>query len=436
MRGFLIGLIILVSAAGAQARPLPYNLAPSNAPMPYRVAKDRAAHGNAEAAYWMGLYAAGYDADAGYRSVNFIDAITWLERASRKGYEPAKTPLIYLKDQQAYYASLKTKAERGDREAEYAFSIYLQSVSAAEWSMTDTAFGWRHRAAEHGQPDAEFATSQEAGSEPLAALTWLERAANHGQQRAQAEVIRYYADEAPQHDETKAEYWLRQLAYSDFVVPQDQWDPAREKYRLISSALLTLCPYYEGKGSQDRSARHWMRMWSLGPLAGKAVDSDKAFVCRQHEARIGPFEGRYVLGYDYQYGVGTPVDENQAIYWYRAQLLDGERLTWAAMDLSMIRLALIYAYRGEDAEAYMWLKAAGDSLYRRAGEDDPSSPEAMLPNMTTEIEARQKVFDLGRATLESISARLSANMRAQQDTKAAKLLAKQLPPSSLWVIID
>lgn len=426
----LIQIVVAIGLAAvarsAVAEPFPYSLMPSTVPVRLETAQARAAHGDAEAEYWMGLYAVGFDER---EPIDYVAAIAWLSKATNQGYAPAVPALAYLRGLESEMRNLQTKAQTGDPEAEYAFSNYLKQTPPSQWELTDTPELWRLRAAELGQADAEYDeghASLDAWSKTKSevdldgAFEWLEKSARHGNFYAALDLSTLYALPTSRHDNTKVEYWVRIAVYRPVSVPQPFPQPDHSIFFPATHALDALCKAYVGAPQPYET---WGTSVGSGFLRGKAViapDPVKAFECHQQEAADGIYYGQYALGYDFQFGIGTKSDIGKARDTYLAALLKQGRLRYLASAEAMIRLALIERDHGNFAQAYFWLVLAQKRQRPSDGIDD-LSPERYADSAGAM--QRLRVYDLADAALQDIADHLSTQTRAEQKAAAEALYA-------------
>lgn len=427
-------MALAVSGLSVNARPVPLSLMPSATAPSYGAAKARAAHGDREAEYWMGEYAAGYQRDQVEPAVDYVTAMAWFMKSKAKGYKPAVFPLSYLQAQQADYDNHRVAAEGGNPQAEYDFSLYLKATDPG-WHRQDAPATWRHRAADHGQSDAEYENGEDAlaawqksptDENLTAAFLWFERAAEQGQIRAQEQLFEMYSEQTSRKNTNKAIAWLQRLAYQDLVIPVSQSDPNYDKFWMVTRALDNLCRYYEGEPINAFYNN------ASSAIAGHRDDAS-AFECNQHFAKSTTPWGEYALGYDYQYGVGTSVDEDKAMSVYLTAVRNKDSSA-QYFTLPMIRLALLYDGRGEYESAYLWLKIAEDSITKKLEANDAGSPEVAHTPYTPEVQARLKVYSLGAAALTRLRQTLTPEILAHQDALAATMVRDRVFTTSLWAV--
>lgn len=435
-------LALATFASPVAARPFPLLLMPDGIATPYEAAKTRSSRGDAAAEFWMGEYAAGYGTDLKEHSADYVAALSWLIKADTQGYKPARGPLAYLQGQRAEYESHLAAAQTGNPQAEYDLSIYMQSADEG-WHMRDNAPLWLNRAAEHGQPDAEYAVGTATIDKWAAGdrsditflqtgFRWLESASQQGHIDAQMYLTALYAQDTPYKNDEKALAWMQVLSAHSFTVPKTRDDKEAWAFFRIARTTENLCNHYEG-ASVDLAVR--VNSKYIETSFPGAYDVTKAFACHTRLAQTTNWKGEYALGYDYQYGLGTPIDKDKAVAAYLTQTTDNDgRLNYGAMEAAMIRLGLIYEERQDYEQSYLWLQRAQHGRSHKAGERDDISPEAALPSVSPEVESRLQVYDLGSAALVRVSDKLSPEVRAAKDVEVANTMRQRSYQDNIWIV--
>lgn len=192
-------------------------------PTPKQLAaeKQKAAKGNPEALFHMGLY---YYYGAGVVK-NYVTASQWLQKAAAKGSVPAMELLgdMYeegegvTRDIPKALTWLKKAADNGSNDAAFEIgTIYEAGYGIAE-NMPE-AVKWYKVAAEKDNPEAMISLAfcymdgDGIAADRAAGVQWFTRAANRGNRQAMRFLGEYYTEQEMGNDCAKAIEWYMKAA--------------------------------------------------------------------------------------------------------------------------------------------------------------------------------------------------------------------------------
>lgn len=125
-----------------------------------------------------------------------------------------------------------------------------------------------------------------------------------------------------------------ELKYANYYIQQGQYDKALaicDKYPNDAKALVVKYACYATQG-----------------------DERKAFLCAKQSAQLGFSLAMQIVGYAYQYGMGTPVDYVQAIKYFEL-LLKSEQEDDYFKGIAFLNIAVSYYHLDYANTAAYWL---------------------------------------------------------------------------------
>jgi TPR repeat protein len=231
---------------------------------------------------------------------------------------------------QARFEEAKTKAEKGDSEAQYQVGLMYNSGDGVKRSSEEGA-RWLRKAADQENPGAQFwlglaCLSRQDGS--VEAEEWFRKA------------FRGYHKAAEEGDAV-SQFELGQLYESGYGTPKNGKESVRWYRKAaeqgIVQAQINLALIIEN---------------------GKGVDRAEAFEWMRKAAKQGDSSAQMILGGYYANGIGTTKDNLQAAAWYRRASLQGDRSAQS-------KLGEMYE-KGQGVtqdyvEAYQWLQLSASA---------------------------------------------------------------------------
>lgn len=406
---------------------------PPPPPPPLADIQARAAQGDAEAEYQLGM---AYQYQSGELPCDRLTALDWFRKSAAQGNTAAKSAADQIEADHVKYNDLKARAEAGDGQAQYDVSVDI--VNGGRCFGDSDYMKWQRLAADNGNADGEIAMGDyylngykydvktHTGDRPTwaandgdqnlpEAMAWYQKAAEQDKLSAEYTLSGLYALGTPSRDLARMEYWMQKVAYRDGrAYFQPGGDPYNEGKTFLD-AQQGLCRYYNGQGLYRPVTDD---DYSLMVKLDSQPDYVKLRVCYTYVSQgIDEPDAFVGLGDLYAEGKGGPVDIAKARESYESAV-NG---MWVGFDYSkplvMAKLGLLYAGQGDDAHAYFWLKLMGE--YHPYGKADWT---------TDKYEGTiYKTIDKARATLAAIRTRLPSAVRRQQDEAVAKWLATHWP---------
>ncbi len=430
---FVLAVLTAGHAAAMQLADDHVTYVPPPPPPPLAETQAKAAQGDAGAEYLLGL---AYQYSGGELPCDRLTALDWFRKSAAQGNADAKTAADQTEADYARYNDLKARAEAGDTQAEYDFSVDILN-SGHCFGETDY-LKWQRLAAEGGNVQGENAIGNyyldgykydlhpRDGARPawaandgdqnlLEAIMWYAKSAEQDNLSAEYVLSGIYALDTPARDLERMEYWMQKVAYRDGGAYFQPGGDAYNEGKTFLDAQQELCRYYNGQGMfrpvQDDD-------YSLMVKLDSQPDYVKLRVCYTYVSQGIDEPSAFVgLGDLYAEGKGGPVDTDKAREAYESAV-NGR---WVGFDYSkplvMAKLGLLYAGQGDDVHAYFWLKLMGE--YRPYGKTEWTTD--------TYEGTIYKTIDAAKAALTTVKGRLPSAVRRLQDKAATEWLATHPP---------